>query len=497
MMGIKERRFDPLPRDVSLEDLVPAYDLYRRLEERVDLSFVRDLVVDRYAAVGRPSVDPVVFFKLQLILFFEGLRSERQLMRVVADRLSLRWYCGYDLHEPLPDHSNLTRTHERFGLPVFRRLFEEIVGRCVEAGLVSGDELFFDSTKVEADAAVDSLAPRWAVEAHLNRLFEEDAFLLGASEEEATPLPDSLPTAGNAELRAQNAQNRDWVSRDGRQDRSFRSSYRKRTSDRRASNTDADATPIAWSKGGRSLGYQVHYVVDGGKAKVILNALVTPSEVTENRPMLDLLWRTTFRWRLRPHHVTGDAKYGTRENVAAVERAGVCAYLALPNFDFRNTGFFGPGHFRYDPGKDVYVCPASELLRWRARTNTDRGTMYRAKAEACNACELKSQCTGSENGRTVYRPRDEDYYDRVRGYRGSVAYENALGKRKVWVEPLFAEAKRWHGMGRFRLRTLGRVNSEALLVAAGQNLKRLLAFDDGRPKPRAAVAALRRKRPLP
>ena len=77
MMGIKERRFDPLPRDVSLEDLVPADDLYRRLEERVDLSFVRDLVVDRYAAVGRPSVDPVVFFKLQLILFFEGLRSER------------------------------------------------------------------------------------------------------------------------------------------------------------------------------------------------------------------------------------------------------------------------------------------------------------------------------------------------------------------------------------------------------------------------------------
>jgi transposase len=497
MMGIKERRFDPLPRDVSLEDLVPAYDLYRRLEERVDLSFVRDLVVDRYAAVGRPSVDPVVFFKLQLILFFEGLRSERQLMRVVADRLSLRWYCGYDLHEPLPDHSNLTRTRERFGLPVFRRFFEEIVGRCVEAGLVSGDELFFDSTKVEADAAVDSLAPRWAVEAHLSGLFEEDAFLLGVSEEEATPLPDSLPTAGNAELRAQNAQNRDWVSRDGRQDRSFRSSYRKRTSDWRTSNTDADATPIAWSKGGRSLGYQVHYVVDGGNAKVILNALVTPSEVTENRPMLDLLWRTTFRWRLRPHHVTGDAKYGTRENVAAVERAGVCAYLALPNFDFRNTGFFGPGHFRYDPGKDVYVCPAGELLRWRARTNTDRGTMYRARAEACNACELKSQCTGSENGRTVYRPRDEDYYDRVRGYRGSVAYENALGKRKVWVEPLFAEAKRWHGMGRFRLRTLGRVNSEALLVAAGQNLKRLLAFDDGRPKPRAAVAALRRKCPLP
>jgi hypothetical protein len=91
MMEIKERRFDPLPRTVSQEDLVPADDLYRRLEERVYLSFARDLVEYHYAAVDRRSVDPVVFFQLQLILFFEGLRSKRQFMKIVADRLSLRW----------------------------------------------------------------------------------------------------------------------------------------------------------------------------------------------------------------------------------------------------------------------------------------------------------------------------------------------------------------------------------------------------------------------
>ena len=100
MMRTKERVFRPLP-PVWLEDLVPADHFYRQLEHRLDVSFVRDLVRDTYAAIGRPSVDPVVFFKLQLILFFEGLRSERQLMRVVADRLSLRWYLGYDLAEPL------------------------------------------------------------------------------------------------------------------------------------------------------------------------------------------------------------------------------------------------------------------------------------------------------------------------------------------------------------------------------------------------------------
>src|SRR5215213_4533221 len=135
MMGTKERNFRPLPDALSLETLVPKDNFYRRLEERIDLSFVRRLVLPLYANAGRHSIDPVVFFKLQLVLFFENLRSERQLIEVAADRLSLRWYLGYDLCEPLPDHSSLTRIRDRYGLEVFRRFFEQIVERCAEAGL--------------------------------------------------------------------------------------------------------------------------------------------------------------------------------------------------------------------------------------------------------------------------------------------------------------------------------------------------------------------------
>src|SRR3954451_3506481 len=166
MMGIKERAFGSLP-PVSLEDLVRLDHFYRHLERTLDLSFVRELVGRTYADIGRPSIDPVVFFKLQLILFFEGLRSERQLLRVVADRLSLRWYLGYDLAEPLPDHSSLTRLRERYGLDAFRRFFEAIVEQCVAAGLIWGQELYVDSTDVAGNAAYASLRPRFAVEAHL------------------------------------------------------------------------------------------------------------------------------------------------------------------------------------------------------------------------------------------------------------------------------------------------------------------------------------------
>src|SRR6266516_231399 len=180
MMGSKERHFAPLIH-VSLEELVPPDHFYRHLERTLDLSFVYEFVKETYAGGGRPSIDPVVFFKLQLVMFFEGIRSERQLMRHAADRLSVRWYLGYyDLNEALPDHSSLTRIRERYGLDMFRRFFDAIVEQCQQEKLVWGKELYIDSTQVNANADLDSLTPRFAVEAraamqaHLAALFAEE-----------------------------------------------------------------------------------------------------------------------------------------------------------------------------------------------------------------------------------------------------------------------------------------------------------------------------------
>src|SRR5207249_1116870 len=144
MMGMKERSFAPLI-NVSLEELVPKDHFYRHLERTLDLSFVREFVQQTYAGGGRPSIDPIVFFKLQLVMFFEDIRSERLLMRHAADRLSILWYLGYDLGEPLPDHSSLTRIRTRYGIEVFRRFFEAVVEQCQQAGLVWGRELYLDA----------------------------------------------------------------------------------------------------------------------------------------------------------------------------------------------------------------------------------------------------------------------------------------------------------------------------------------------------------------
>src|SRR5215208_6115488 len=392
ILGTKIRAFAPLP-NLSLEELVPKDNFYRRLEEKLDLSFVRELVRECYACLGRPSVDPVVFFRLQLVMFFEDIRSERQLMEIASDRLSVRWYLGYDLHEPLPEHSSLTRIRERYGLEIFRGFFEKLVEMCFEAGLVRGEELFFDSTKVKASADIDSLASRFLVETHLSGLFEGSSILEEGSEVEppASTDLDTLPTSEDEALIGANTAKSDWISRMGRQDRSFSSGPRKRTSDFKVSRTDPDATPMLMGEGEAKLGYQTHYVVDGGKARIILAALVTPYEVSENRPMLDLLWRSCFRWRIWPHHITADGKYGTAENVAAVEQANVRAFVRLHRSGGR-PNIFGREDFTYDPKEDIYVCPAGKLLRPLGKKKDTEGedrekiTTYRAKASSCRAC---------------------------------------------------------------------------------------------------------------
>jgi transposase len=456
MLGPAKTRDLDRPALIAVESYVPKDHFYRHLHRVLDLSFVHDLVADRYAAGGRPSIDPEVFFRLQLMMFFSGIRSERQLLEQADYNLAMRWYAGYNMDEPLPDHSSLSKIRTRLGLPVFRRFFEVVTEQCVTAGLVRGDELIFDATKVRANAAMDSLIPR------LRLLTEEHLAQLESPEK-----PGTL-----------------WEMNDARWDllgecrldpaRPSSDGY-ERKSDRQVSTTDPDATVMTTGREKASLGYHDHYVIDGGKARIILNALVTPADVMENAPMLPLLRRAIFRWRVRPKQVIGDTTYGTAENIRALEESGVRAYVPLPDWDQR-TPYYGPSLFTYDAEHDRYLCPQGESLRRYKAVHTGRKiVLYRAEAAICNACPVKADCTASTHGRQIARPFDADYLDRVRSYHETEAYKRAMRKRKVWIEPLFGEAKQWHGMRQFRLRGLQKVNMEGLFIAAGQNLKRLLS----------------------
>jgi len=211
--------------------------------------------------------------------------------------LAHRWYIGYDLGEGVPDHSSQSKIRERYGLEIFHRFFEHIVELCIQAGLVWGEELYFDSTKVQANADIDAMTDRVEQKAnqHLEQLFPK---------EQADELTN---TSSTIELIARY---------NGERITGIRKPSYHRITDDRISLTDSDASPMRPSGGGRAvLGYRDHYVVDGGKARIILSALVTPASIMDNTPMLDLVRYVCSKWKIQPKQATGDAKYGTVPNI--------------------------------------------------------------------------------------------------------------------------------------------------------------------------------------
>lgn len=151
--------------------------------------------------------------------------------------------------------------------------------------------------------------------------------------------------------------------------------------------------------------------------------------------------------------------------------------------------------FDYNPEPDHYICPAGEILAYSHTLPSTQRRFYKAQPDVCDHCAMRSQCTTSKQGRTVSHTAAKPKLDHLVAQRDAALYDKLVRKRMVWIEPKFGEVKQWHHGRRCRLRSIEKVNIEALLNAAGQNLKQLLKGRPHRHSPRLPppmIAALRR-----
>jgi hypothetical protein len=323
---------------------------------------------------------------------------------------------------------------------------------------------------------------RAVIDDHLVELFaqdEDESEKESSSTDDAPPLLRPSPTsssddAGKQERTKERSERWDLLDTCRLDPNRPLSQGYERVSNRKISRTDPDATLVTMPDKRTVLGYQTHYMMDGGQARIILHTLTMPGDVMENQPFLDQFRRVLFRWKLHPDRVIADTKYSTIENIKFLDAMGIKAYMPLRDWQ-HITEYFGASHFTYDPDQDIYHCSEGAVLRpsrieWKAEK-----TEYRADSRICNACPLKARCTPSNQGRQLHRSFHAEAMERVKGYEKTEAFQKTLRKRRVWIEPLFAEVKQWHGLNRFRLRRLSRVNIQTLMIAAGQNLKRYLA----------------------
>jgi transposase len=443
MMGQQDRK-EPLFYYFRLEDQIPETHLLRLIDRHVDFSFVRTRLKSFYSQTGRPSIDPEVLLRLLLVGYLYGITSERRLLDDVRMHLAYRWFTGLGFDRELPDHSTFSKNrHGRFrAAGVFRDVFEEIVRRCIAAGLVDGRHLTVDGTLVQANAgplrrvAAEELAEVARV-SHTVREYLAELEQQNPMADPAAPAPAALKAAG-----------------------------------RSVSATDPDAAwAVKWGRAG--FAYFDNYLIDNA-SRVIVGVAATPARFRQEALAARRMLEQVEQLGLRPQSLGADKAYGSGEFLAGLLARGVQPHIPVIDRRHQTGGRFTREQFRYAPEEDTYYCPAGQPLRYRRAHPTAHGNIYSATAGQCRGCPQKKHCTPGAF-RKLFVHKEEPARMTVRALVGTPAYERSRRDRYK-VEALFAELKQRLRLGRVRLRRLWNVAEQFHLAATAQNLKRLVQF---------------------
>jgi transposase len=445
MMG-QHSRSEALFYYFRLEDQVPENHLLRLIDKYISFAFVREKLKESYSDTGRPSVDPELLLRILLIGYLYGITSERKLVEELRTHLAWRWFTGLGFDQEIPHHSTFSKNrHGRFQESMlFEQLFEEIVAGCLKAGLVRGDNLSVDGSFVEANASKESRIPR----------------------EQLTEAAKVNQTVRQylTELEQQNPMEEPVHQQD------------------KVSTTDPDSTYA--TKGGTParLGYYDNYLVDNHSCVIVgvqgTAALMSQETVAAQ----DMLTRFT-QWQGRePESVAADTTYGNGEFLQWLVERSITPYMRTrESIRRKNSPFYGPERFTYQPESNSYRCPAGEQLNYVGLNIRNRAHAYIGSSKRCGACSQRAQCT---SGRYKYLAihMDEPARQRARELVNTPEFAKAQRERKK-VEALFAELKNQIGLRRLRLRGLKFVREQFFLAATAQNIKRLVRFLSQTPRP--------------
>jgi transposase len=431
MLGRKERRQPELFVVGSLRQLLPDDHVLVRVDRVLDLEWLRAEVAELYDTdMGRPGIDPEVAVRLMLAGFLLGIVHDRRLLREAQVNLAIRWFCGYGLHEALPDHSSLTRIRQRWGAGRFRRIFERTVRTCIDAGIAKGEVVHIDASLIRANVSWESLAVR-----HVEAVGRENE----------APADETAKTS--------------------RQTGKFK----------KVCTTDPDASMATTARNRRlEPAYKQHSVVDDERG-VILDVEVTTGELNEGQIVESRIDATMGTTGVPIMIATADAGYAYAKVYGALERRGIEAVIPPKAEPIRSP--VPMRRFRYDARNDIVKCPRGKILL--PQRPVKHGRFFYAKARDCGRCDLAALCLskGRLNKAIVI---GHDYPALLRARRRRERWsddDRRLYQRHRWrSEGFHGEAKTWHGLARAVRRGLENMRIQALLTAAAINLKRLAAF---------------------
>ena len=490
---LRERRERQQEMDlVILEQMIPEDHLLRKIDRVVDFSFIHELCAPLYSTDnGRPAIEPEVLFRMLLVGYLYGIKSERRLEEEINYNIAYKWFCGLGLTEKAPDATTISQNRRRRFREnnIAEQIFNEILRQCIAKGLVGGAILYTDSTHIKAKANKNKkrqVTVEQTPKAYLEELDEQvnlDRKVLGKKpfkrSDEHKGDDDNNDSNNNNDCNDNNSPHdgndangsNGSNSNDG--GKSGGNSSRAATTKRMESTTDPESGQQSREGKPDGFHYSEHRTVDS-KNNVIVNVHVEPANVNDVTPIPEILREIKGRLGYLPKYMGLDAGYHTAWIAHHLEKNGIQGVIGNRRHTHK-TATYGKYRFRYDPYFDAYICPEHKHLYWR--TTTREGyRQYYSDSKTCKECPRRAECFGkSMTRRMVERHVWQDALDDVIAFTKTHNGQRIYSWRKQTIERSFAEAKVNHGLRYARMLGIQNMREQCFLTAAVQNIKRLVA----------------------
>jgi transposase len=430
---------------VTYEVLIPKDHFLRQVEEAIDFSFIDELCSPLYCQDnGRPAIDPEILFRMLLVGYLYGIRSERRLEEEVNYNMAYKWFCKLGLTEKAPDHTTFTANRRRR----FRdnntaeKIFDEILRQAVSKGLVGGKILYTDSTHVKANAnkhkkkgVIVEETPKAYIKA-LDEQIDRDRELLG----------------------------KEPFDRDSDDDDPPSHTVQQSTTDPGSGQLHKEGKPEGFH-------YSEHRTVDS-KNNIIVNVHITAANVNDVDPIPEIIEQISARLGHKPEVMGLDAGYHCAPVCKQLDDAGIQGVIGYRRHTHKGE-HIGKYRFIYDPIENCYLCPEKQKLRWKT-TNRSGFREYWSDPDQCKNCPRRQQCFSEKaSRRLVTRHVWQDLLDGVDTYTKTSAGRQLYAWRKETIERSFADAKQLHGLRYARGRGLASMREQSFLTAAAQNIKKM------------------------
>jgi len=464
-----------------LADRVPEDNFYRRLKSALDLFFLKKRASGFYGKCGQESIDTVVFFKMLLVGYLENILYDRKLVEFCSMRMDVLYFIDYDIDEPLPWHSTISRTRKLFSKELFEELFNKILEMCVQKGMVAGHTQAVDAAFVKANASLDSLEVKKApCDAHnyVDKSFEVNEEPKRKAKNDHSDQDQNTVNAKKHDLNEVKRRQKKWKNNPDNTHRMGSQDYRARylSNHTHYSPTDPDARIAVKPGKPRNLVYLSNLSVDTAN-HVITNIQADHADKKDSRYLHSIMNNTCKRlgkFGFKVENVLADTGFCSGENYKKLEEMGIRAYIP-PHGQYEG----GRDGFIYEPETDRWMCPNNKYLTFKKIKPDPKGNFfrhYRTCRKDCRDCPLKQQCVGKQHECQLRITVYKDYYERAIQRMKSSFGRRMKYLRQSTVEPVFGSLINFYAMNKVSTLGIDSAHKSMLMTAITYNLKKYMKY---------------------